>query len=76
MRFGDGVKCPGCGLVVSMAGLSEHECEDERWLLYQLELARPGIERVEEDIACYLLSVRGRFESWYAARHRHASNGV
>jgi hypothetical protein len=63
-------RCPECGVVVSLAALHGHECDPAAWISRQVIRARPGIARLEDDLAAYLATPRGRFELWYAERTR------
>jgi hypothetical protein len=64
--------CPDCGESVPADARAEHRCEDERWLTYQLFQLRDEIASLEQQVASYLASPRGRFELWDAERRRLA----
>jgi hypothetical protein len=67
------IRCEECGVAVAEAAIDEHVCEHERWVTYQAEKLRDGVERLETDITVFLESARGRFELWYAERSRLAA---
>jgi hypothetical protein len=62
--------CPDCGESVAADVRDEHVCDDERWLTYQLFQLRDEIASLEQQVASYLGSPRGRFELWDAERRR------
>jgi hypothetical protein len=62
--------CPECGASVDQVEDDQHVCEDERRLTYQLFHLRGEIEELDDALARYLESPRGRFEQWYAERTR------
>ena len=64
--------CPDCGESVAAEARDEHRCDDERRLTYQLFQLRDEVAALEEQVAAYLDSPRGRFELWDAERRRHA----
>lgn len=62
--------CPDCGESVDAGLRSDHRCDDERWVTYQLFQLRDEVTALESQVAEYLASPHGRFELWYAARTR------
>lgn len=62
--------CPNCGESVAAAARDDHRCDDERWVTYQLFQLREEIMSLEEQVAAYFASPRGRFELWDAERRR------
>ena len=45
---------------------AEHECPAERYISHQVLKARPGVERLEHDLARWLRTPHGRFAAFYA----------
>ena len=68
-------QCPECGAMASLAALHGHECDSGAWVSHQVIKARPGLARLEQDLAGYLATPRGRFELWYAERTRRRPGG-
>ena len=64
--------CPDCGESVATEARSEHRCDDDRWLTYQLFQLRDEVASFEDQLGTYLDSPRGRFEVWDAERRRPA----
>jgi hypothetical protein len=62
--------CGGCGVILPIGRLSEHECEHDRWVSYQVGCFCSDLERIDAELAGYLRTSRGRFEAWYAERSR------
>ena len=62
--------CPECGASVPTAEMDTHECSPPRRLEYQLFQLRAEIASFELQLAAYLASPRGRFETFYAERDR------
>ena len=62
--------CPDCGESVAADERRAHRCDDDRWLTYQLFQLRDEIASLEEQVAAYLASPRGRFELWDAEQRR------
>ena len=62
--------CPECGASVAVATESEHICNPDRRLDFELFQLRPEISCLDAQIDEYLSSTRGRFEQWYAERER------
>jgi hypothetical protein len=62
--------CADCGESVARAEKSEHICDRERWLDYQLFIRRAELERFDSDFSAYLDSPEGRFQAWDAERRR------
>jgi hypothetical protein len=66
--------CLECGASVARADAASHECEDERRVEYQLFQLRDAIGAFDDDLAGYLDSPAGRFETWYAAHERRTAS--
>jgi hypothetical protein len=62
--------CPECGDSLERRETSNHVCQGERWLDYQMFQLRDEIGRFAAQLGAYLASPRGRFEVWYAERRR------
>lgn len=62
--------CPDCGASVAVRQQERHVCEDERWATFQLFQLRDEVSALDDLLAAYLDSPRGRFEVWDAARRR------
>ena len=62
--------CPDCGAAVESAELDEHECDEERWVEYQFRRLRREIDCFERDVALWLRTPQGRFETFWAAYDR------
>jgi hypothetical protein len=62
--------CPECGASVPIAEMETHECSEQRRLDYQLFQLRAELAAFELQLAAYLASPRGRFETYYAERDR------
>lgn len=58
--------CPECGASVERG--SEHTCDPERLLDYQMFGLREEIETVQSGFAQFLQTPRGSFEQWLAAQ--------
>jgi hypothetical protein len=69
MTFGF-TACPGCGVILPRERASEHDCEHDKWVAYQVGCFRSEIERIDVELSSYLQTSRGRFEAWYAERTR------
>jgi hypothetical protein len=65
------VPCTRCGASVERDLLDDHRCEEKRRLEYELFQLRPGLERFEGDLAAWLETPWGRFETFYASYRRH-----
>lgn len=63
--------CSECGASVARDEADEHVCDSERLLDYRLFQLRGEIEGFDGEVAAYLETPLGRFEAWYAKRHRH-----
>ena len=44
----------------------KHDCPAERYIAHQVLKARPGVERLEHDLARWLRTPHGRFAAFYA----------
>jgi hypothetical protein len=62
--------CPECGAAVEFEELDEHECNQERFVDYQLRRLRPEIDSFEWELALWLRTPEGRFETFWAAYDR------
>jgi hypothetical protein len=62
--------CPDCGASLTREDSADHECERERWLDYQMFQLRFEVTGLDDEVAAYLASARGRFEAWCAERER------
>jgi hypothetical protein len=62
--------CPECGESVAREERDTHDCDDERWLDYQMFQLREEVENLDGSVASYFDSAAGRFEVWYAASKR------
>ena len=60
--------CPECGVAVQAARLAadDHSCRAEHYVDHQVLKARPGVERLEHDLARWLRTPDGRFAAFYA----------
>ncbi len=67
--------CPECGASVACSEARDHACEHERWLDYQMFRLREEIAGFDGALGSYLSSPRGRFELWWAERHRPGEAG-
>lgn len=62
--------CPRCGASVAVADRSDHVCDAERRVEYELFQLREDVARLGPEIGEYLDSPQGRFEQWCAERSR------
>ena len=62
--------CPGCGAILPRERASEHECEQDKWVAYQVGCFRSEIDGIDAELSSYMKTSRGRFEAWYAERTR------
>jgi hypothetical protein len=62
--------CPECGASVAVVAETEHVCNPERRVDYELFQLRAETAELEAEIESYLSSPRGRFEQWYAEHDR------
>jgi hypothetical protein len=62
--------CPECGASVPTAEMDFHECSEDRRLDYQLFQLRGEVASFDWQLAAFLASPRGRFETYYAQRQR------
>jgi hypothetical protein len=62
--------CVECGGSVARTERELHSCSRERRLDFAVFELREELEQFDEVFMAYLESPRGRFEAWYAARHR------
>ncbi len=64
--------CPDCGASLMGEERSEHRCDRDRRLDFQMFQLRSEIVSFEQELADYLRSPEGKFELWYAERQRAA----
>ena len=64
--------CPDCGASLAGEEPDEHVCDEERRIDFQLFRMRGQIARFELDLAQFLDTSAGRFETWYAENRRAA----
>jgi hypothetical protein len=62
--------CPDCGAPVMEEQAELHGCDRRRFVEYQMLLMRPEIFGFERELAAWLRTPQGRFETYYAARKR------
>jgi hypothetical protein len=62
--------CSECGAAVERLDRDAHECDAERLLDYRLFQLRDELAALEQELAGYLDSPRGRFELWCAEQDR------
>ena len=62
--------CPECGASVAVTAETEHVCNPDRRLDFELFQLRAEVSGLGTEIADYLSSAQGRFELWYAERER------
>lgn len=62
--------CPGCGVAIQRSELKDdlHRCVPERFVSHQTRQARPGLDRIEEDLASWLATPPGAFQEFLARR--------
>jgi hypothetical protein len=63
--------CAACGASVARLEDTEHRCEHDRWLAYQVFLLGEEISRFDAQLTAYFESLSGRFDIWYAERDRN-----
>jgi hypothetical protein len=63
--------CPGCGVAVQRSELDRdvHRCVPERFVSHQTRQARPGLDRLGEDLASWLATPNGLPRVSRAAHH-------
>lgn len=64
--------CPECGASVEVALETEHVCNPERRIDFELFQLRAEVSRLGVEIDDYLASAQGRFEQWYAEHERRS----
>lgn len=64
--------CPECGTSLAGEEPDEHVCNEERRIDFQMFRLRGQIARFELELAQYLDTPAGRFETWYAENRRAA----
>jgi hypothetical protein len=64
--------CPDCGASLAGDEPDEHVCEEGRRIDFQMFRLRGQIARFELDLADFLATPTGRFETWYAESRRAA----
>jgi len=62
--------CPQCGAAVAQAAETDHVCDPDRLVDFQMLQLRDELNAVDDELAAYLDSPRGRFELWCARRER------
>jgi hypothetical protein len=62
--------CPDCGASVPADKLDEHVCAREPWIDYQMFQLRGEVACFDIQLAAYLTSPQGRFDTYYAERQR------
>lgn len=62
--------CPDCGAPVPADEESEHRCERQRYVEYQMLLQRQQIAAFELQFSDWLRTPQGRFAAYYATRQR------
>ena len=62
--------CVECGASVARTERELHSCSRDRRLDFAVFQLREELEQFDEVFTAYLESPHGRFEVWYAARHR------
>ncbi|MFN0154942.1 MAG: hypothetical protein ACKVUT_11245 [Gaiella sp.] len=67
--------CAECGASVAVAKATEHSCDPERRLGYQVFQLRDEVAAFGDRMEEYLSSAQGRFEQWYADRERRRRQG-
>jgi hypothetical protein len=67
--------CAECGASVDRAGSGAHVCDTERLLEFHLFQLRQEVAAFDAQFAGWLVSTRGRFAAWIAARDRGAGPG-
>jgi hypothetical protein len=62
-------QCPDCGASIPKSETSDsHVCDEERKVEFQFVELRPGVDRLEADIAGWLGTPQGQFAQWLAER--------
>ena len=62
--------CPDCGAPVPVEDESDHRCERQRYVEYQMLLLRLQISAFEQQFHDWLRTPHGRFAAYYAAQQR------
>ena len=62
--------CPSCGAPVLVEEETAHECEQQRYVEYQMLLLRLQIAAFDAQFGDWLRTPQGRFATYYAARER------
>lgn len=62
--------CPDCGASVAVAPETEHACNPDRRLDFELFQLRAETTCLGAEMEEYLSSAQGRFEQWYAEHER------
>lgn len=65
--------CPECGASVAVAAESEHVCNPNRRVDYELFQLRAETAALDAEIEDYFSSPKGRFEQWYAEHDRKSA---
>jgi hypothetical protein len=64
--------CPECGASLIGEEPGRHTCDPERRIEFQMFRLRGELGAFDQEVADYLDSPQGRFETWYA-EHRRAA---
>lgn len=62
--------CADCGASVARSDTESHVCDPERRLEFILLQLRDECAEFDAQLAVYLDTPKGRFETWYASRRR------
>ena len=62
--------CERCGASVEAQSASEHACDEARRHTYELVELRAEVDAFDDLMATWLATPQGRFEQFYAERHR------
>jgi hypothetical protein len=62
--------CPECGEALAPFEVDGHECDEELWLDYQMELLRHHVGRFEWDLLAWLKTPHGQFAAYWAVYDR------
>jgi hypothetical protein len=66
--------CPECGASVAVAEETQHVCNPQRRVDFELFQLRSEISALSDEIGEYLASAQGRFEQWYAEYERRLAS--
>ena len=68
--------CSECGASVAVAQETQHVCNPERRIDFELFQLRADVSALGDEIGEYLASAQGRFEQWYADYERRRTESV